>query len=123
YMAGFKALNEEIPMKEFMTFMGMNLLMNIEVAAICFGISSMNGKNKMGLGLGIALIFYVYDLIGRVVPDLKDSLFVGPYSYANASSIFSGKETDAMAVTCAVIITVIALASAFVIYDRRDLAS
>jgi ABC-2 type transport system permease protein len=123
YMAGFKALNEEIPMKEFMTFMGMNLLMNIEVAGICFGISALSGKNKMGMGLGLALIFYVYDLIGRVVPDLKDSLFIGPYSYANASTIFSGKETDAAAVAVAVIITVAAVISAFVIYDKRDLAS
>lgn len=123
YMAGFKALNEEIPMKEFMTFMGMNLLMNIEVAAVCFGISAISGKNKMGMGLGLALIFYVYDLIGRVVPDLKDSLFIGPYSYANASTIFSGKETDAAAVAVAVIITIAAVISAFVIYDKRDLAS
>ena len=77
----------------------------------------------MGMGLGLALIFYVYDLIGRVVPDLKDSLFIGPYSYANASNIFSGKETDAAAVAVAVIITIAAAISAFVIYDKRDLAS
>ena len=78
YIIGFTALGEELPATEFFTFMGMQLLMNFEIAAICFAISSISGKNRMGLGIGIAMICYFYDIIGRVVPDLKDYLFVGP---------------------------------------------
>lgn len=42
----------------------------------------------MGIGIGIAILFYGFDLIGRIIPDLKEYLFLGPYSYANASAIF-----------------------------------
>ncbi len=123
YVFGFVYLGEEVPMGEFVAFMLRQLLMNIEIAAICFGISAVSGKSKMGMGLGLTLVFYVYDLMGRVVPDLKDYLFIGPYSYANASEIFSGIEPEAIAFVVAVIVTVLGAGCAFFIYGKRDLAS
>jgi len=123
YIGGFVYLGEEVPADEFSTFMCMQLLMNVEIAAICFGISAISGKSKMGLGLGLALMFYFFDLIGRVVPDLKDYLFIGPYSYANASEIFTGTEIAAEALITAVIIDICFIIFAFVFYNKRDLAS
>ncbi|MCR5594619.1 MAG: ABC transporter permease [Lachnospiraceae bacterium] len=123
YAIGFVMLSEEIPTGEFVTFMLRQLLMNAEIAGICFAISSLSGKNRMGTGLGLAMIFYVYDLIGRVVPDMKDYLYLGPYSYANASEIFSGEKVSVSAVIIALIITVSGVIFAFVRYNKRDLAS
>ncbi len=123
YVSGFWYLGEELPTSEFVTFMLRQLLMNIEIAAICFAISAFSGKSKMGMGLGITLFFYVYDLMGRVVPDLKDYLFIGPYSYANASEIFSGIEVSASALILAVCVSVCATICAYVIFGKRDLAS
>ena len=123
YIGGFAVLGEDLPVKEFARFMGGQFLMNVEIAAICFAVSSLSGKNRMGLGIGIALIFYLYDIIGRVVPDLKDYIFVGPFSYANASEIFSGAEERPVAVILGVVIALLAGASAFICYDRRDLAA
>ena len=123
YALGFAILGEELPVKEFITFMSRQLLMNLEIGGICFGVSAISGKNSMGLGIGIAMIFYAFDLIGRVVPDLKDYLFMGPYSYANASEIFSGTDTSGKALVLAIFITSIGILFAFFYYDRRDLAS
>ncbi|MBQ9886113.1 MAG: ABC transporter permease subunit [Lachnospiraceae bacterium] len=123
YALGFVALGEGIPAKEFLTFMGMQLVMDIEIAAICFFVSALSGKNKMGLGLGIALICYMFDLIGRVVPDLKEYLFLGPYSFSNASEIFSGADISSKALIVAAAVTVLCIAGAFICYNRRDLAS
>jgi ABC-2 type transport system permease protein len=123
YIAGFIYLKEELPATEFTLFMTRQLLMNLEIAAMCFGISAISGKSRMGMGLGIALMFYVYDLIGRVVPDLKDYLFIGPYSYANASEIFSGIEAGVSAFIMAAVVMIIAVLFAFAFYEKRDLAS
>lgn len=123
YVCGFVYLKEEVPVKEFSAFMLRQLLMNVEIAAICFGISAISSKSKMGTGLGIALVFYVYDLMGRVVPDLKDYLFIGPFSYANASEIFSGIEVSASGLIVAAVVTVCSVAFAFMIFGKRDLAS
>lgn len=122
YAVGFAALKEEIP-EEFLSFMLRQLLMNIEIAGICFAISALSEKNKVGLGLGIALMLYFYDVIGRVVPDMKDYLFVGPYSYANASEIFSGAELEPVSIVIAVAVTILCGAFAYLCYNRRDLLS
>lgn len=123
YLLGFAVLGEEIPAAQFFTFMGRNLLMNVEVSAVCFFISSWSGKNRMGLGIGLALMCYFYDLMGRVVPDLKEWLFIGPYSYVNASEIFTDADTPVKAIVVAVIIAAAFIAGAFVRYNGRDLAS
>ncbi len=123
YLCGFVYLGEEVPASEFAAFMLRELIMNLEIAAVCFGVSAISGKSKMGMGLGITLIFYVYDLMGRVVPDLKDYLFIGPYSYANASEIFSGAEVSAASLVTAAIVFVCAVVTAFWVFEKRDLAS
>ena len=123
YMTGFYMLGEDMPMDEFFIFMGSQLLMNAEIAGICFGLSSLAGKNRIGLGLGLALLFYSYDVMGRVVPDLKESLFVGPYSYCNAAEIFTGADTPVKALVVACSVLVLGVLFAFWNYNRRDLAS
>ncbi|MCR5100568.1 MAG: ABC transporter permease [Butyrivibrio sp.] len=123
YLTGFAVLGEELSYKEFFIFMASQFVMNIEIAAICFGISSLSGKNRMGIGLGIALFFYLYDLMGRVVPDMKDYLFLGPYSYANASEIFSGTERPVLSFVTGYFIIIFVVLSSFIFYNKRDLAS
>ncbi len=123
YVCGFVYLGEEVPVPEFSAFMLKQLLMNVEIAAICFGISAISGKSKMGTGLGLALVFYVYDLMGRVVPDLKEYLFIGPYSYANASEIFSGAAVDVTALIVAFVVIICSVLFAFWVFGKRDLAS
>ena len=122
YVAGLVMLKEEIPADEFVTFMLRQLLMNLEVAAICFGLSSLAGKNRMGLGLGVALLFYLYDVLGRVVPDLKDYLFIGPYSYANASEIFTDAEFPVRGIVVGLIFIACGVVFAFFNFEKRDLA-
>ena len=123
YVLGFKILSEEMPMDQFFTFMGSQLLMNAEIAGICFGLSSLAGKNRIGLGLGMALLFYSYDVMGRVIPDLKESLFLGPYSYCNAAEIFTQADTPVKAMLVGAVVLILFVAFAFWNFNRRDLAS
>ena len=85
--------------------------------------SAISGKNRMGLGLGIALVCYAYDVMGRVVPDLKDYLFIGPYSYSNASEIFTGVATEGKAIVLAAAFLIGGVVFAFLRFNKRDLAS
>ncbi|MBQ1598297.1 MAG: ABC transporter permease subunit [Lachnospiraceae bacterium] len=122
YRAGCVLVGEELPVKEFCTFMGREFIMNLEIAAVCFFVSSVSRKNRMGLGIGIAMFTYVYDLIGRVVPSAGDYLFIGPYSYANAPEIFAGKAAKGEALVVAVAVTLVAAVASFICHGRRDLA-
>lgn len=123
YILGYAILGEELSWSEFLLFMGMQFLMNLEIAAICFAISSVNRKNKLGMGLGIALLFYFYDLMARVIPDLEDYIEIGPYSYANASQIFAGSKPETGAIVIGAAVIAVAIVLAYAGYLRRDLAS
>lgn len=123
YVLGFVILGEEIPAKEFILYHVMQIVMQIEVAAICYSMSAWMKKNKLGLGLGIVLLFYAYDMIARVIPDLSDYKIISPFSYANAADIFSTGEILGGAVLIGVIVLILSVGMAFVVYGKRDLAA
>ena len=123
YVLGFGCLGEEIPWKEMCRFLGSMLLMNVEVSAIALCLSACSSRNRMGVGLGLALVFYTFDLIGRVVPTMKDYLFLEPFSFTNASEIFAGKSVPEYSILVAVLITAAGIAAAYMVYLKRDLAS
>lgn len=122
YQIGFLALGEH-PGTKFIEYMFLQLLMNVEIAAICFLVSAICKKNKLGLGISIAMLMYIYDLMARVIPSLEKLLFLSPYSYANATSIFSDSGWSLQAIVVGVFITIISLAFAFQYYTKRDLLS
>ena len=80
-------------------------------------------KNKLGVGLGIVLLLYAYDLIARVIPDLSDSKVISPFSVANASEIFSTGEIEKTAAIIAAAVLIVSICIAYMGYTKRDLAS
>lgn len=123
YYIGIIVLGEDISFKEFFIYHLMQFFMNIEIAGICFCISSFMKKNKIGIGLGIVLMLYAFDLIARVIPDLDDYKVIGPFSYSNAADIFSGEKLELLAVIIGLSIFITTIVLAYVKYNKKDLAS
>lgn len=123
YCVGFGILGEDIPVKEYVMFHGMQLLMQIEISAICFAMSAFVKKNKLGIGLGIVMLLYAYDLMVRVIPDLQDYKIICPFAYANASDIISTGEITISAVIFGCVVLVVSVIAAFEVYVKRDLAA
>lgn len=122
YSLGILFIGDSIPLDRFIQFHAMQFLMNLEIAAICFAISAFNKKNKPGVGLGIVLLLYAYDMIARVVPDLSDYKFPSPFSYANAADILSTGNFETKSVLLGVVVLVVCVTAALADYTRRDLA-
>ena len=123
YLIGIAVLGEEMPMKELFLYHGMQCLMQLEIAAICYAISAFMRKNKLGTGLGIALLFYAFDLIARVIPDLSDYKIISPCSYANAADILSTGKIDETATIIGILVLVISICVSYMAYTKRDLAA
>lgn len=123
YLLGIAILGEEMPMKEFFVYHLMQLLMQLEIAAICYALSAFMKKNKLGLGLGIVLLLYAYDLIARVVPNISDYKMISPFSYANAADILSKSEISFSAVIIGVAFLLSCLCMSYAVYTKRDLAT
>lgn len=123
YKLGLVILNEEIPDKEFYLYHIMQILMQLEIAALCYAISACMKKNRLGLGLGIVLLLYAFDLIARAIPDLSDYKIITPFSYANAADVLSTGEIYNEAVVFGIVILVFSVCTSHVVYARRDLAA
>lgn len=123
YALGIVILDEKIMFDRFFLYHGMQLLMHLEIAGICFGISAFLKKNKLGIGLGIVMLFYAYDLMARIIPDLKDSKLISPFSYSNAADIFSTGELDVAALVLGMVVMVLSVIVAYIRYGKRDLAA
>ncbi len=122
YVCGIVILGEDIQFSRFFLYHGMQLLMHLEIAGICFGLSAFMKKNKLGIGLGIVLLFYAYDLMARVIPDLSDYKLLSPFSYANAADVFSTGEVESGALVLGMLVMVASVVVAYVRYTKRDLA-
>jgi len=121
YILGFALLGEDLPAKEYFLYHIMLVLMQTELAAICFAISAFMRKNRIGLGLGIVMLFYAYDLIARVIPDLEDYKIISPFSYANAADVLSTGEIPVSAVLLGGTVLIFGTGIAFGVYRAKDL--
>lgn len=122
YELGLLACDESLG-SDFLKYMLLQLLMNVEIAAICFVISAVSRSNKLGLGISIPLFLYVYDIMARAVSDLKDAIFITPFSYSNATSIFAGNKMDTVALLWGGGVIFLMTIGAGLIYHRRDLSA
>lgn len=122
YALGFVIMDEKIE-ADLATFIFFQFLMNLEVAAICSLISALSRKNKLGIGISVAMVLYAYDLMARVVPKLKDVMFISPFSYANATSIFAKEAYDKVAIGLGILVICVFAVTAWISYQNKDLAS
>ena len=123
YLCGITSLGEEMPWREFFLYHVLQMLMQLEVAAVCYAVSAFSKKNRLGAGLGIVLLLYAYDLVARVIPDLGDYKIISPFSYANAADVLGTGEVTLSAVVLGISILLIAVGMAHVVYGKRDLAA
>lgn len=121
YGMGFVLLGEALPGKELLLYYIMQLLMGLELAGICFAASAFSRQNRLGAGLGLVLLFYALNLVGRVAPKMESLSALSPFSYANASEILGAGELAAGGILLGAGVLAVALWAAFVKYTRKDL--
>ncbi|MBO5303110.1 MAG: ABC transporter permease subunit [Lachnospiraceae bacterium] len=123
YLTGISMLGEEIALKEFCLYHTLQFVMHLELAAICFTMSACMKKNRFGMGLGVVLFLYAYDLISKITPNLSDYKLLSPFSFANASDIFSTGKSDIAALILGGSILLGCICITLLLYKKRDLAA
>ncbi|MBR3469646.1 MAG: ABC transporter permease subunit [Lachnospiraceae bacterium] len=121
YAGGFAIMGEEIQGKHFWLMGATQFLMLIEIASICFCISAFSRKNRMGAGLGIAMIFFAMDIMCRIIPAIEDLKYVTPFYYCNATDIFTDEKLPAAGLAIAACAIVASLALSTFWYQKKDL--
>ncbi len=121
-LAGFLVVGKMPEGAYFARYHAMVFFMCLETGTICFGLSAAAAKKPVGAAVGLACVFYMMDLMCRVVPDLEKLKYITPFYYANAADIFAGEDFPAAAFGIGAAALVFALCLSFGVYRKKDLA-
>lgn len=97
-------------------------ILQIETAAVCFGLSAFLNNSGFGIGLGIAALFYFINILANLTDEMSFLKFFTPFSYTEGSDIIAEKSIPLSYLSVGLIITVISVIMAFYKYNRKDIA-
>lgn len=115
------AIGEEIPWKELNLLHLAYYILQVELAGICFGISAFMRKGSAGVGLGIAAVMYVLNLIANITEKAEFLKYVTPFGYCDGADIVSNGSLDGKWVVIGVTFGIIGVIAAYVRYMRKDI--
>lgn len=114
------AVGEEIPWKEISLLHLAYFLLQIELAGICFGCSAFLRRGSAGVGLGIAAMMYVLNLIANIADSAAFLKYITPFGYCEGADIVSSGTLDGAKLAVGGTITFAAIGTAYVKYTRKD---
>ena len=114
------AVGEDIPWKEILLLHLAYVLLQIEIASICFGISAFLRQGSLGVGLGLSIMLYFFNIIANISDSAEFLRFISPYGYAEGTEIVTNISLDGMLVLLGMLYGVIGVCAGYIQYNRKD---
>lgn len=115
------AVGETVPWKELSLIHAAYYLLQIELAGICSGISAFMRKGSVGVGLGIAAMMYVLNLIANIAESAEFLKYITPFGYCEGADIVKDKALNGAMVAVGMIFCAIGITAAYVKYTGKDI--
>ena len=97
------------------------LLMQIEIACICFGISAFITKGFYGLGIGTAMIFYFMNIISNLTEEAEVIKYITPFGYTDAAYIINENALEFKYLVTGLIISAIGIVLSYIKFTKKDI--
>lgn len=114
-------IGEEIPWKEVNLLHFAYCLLQLELAGICFGISAFLRRGSIGIGLGVAAMLYVLNLISNIADTAAFLKYITPFGYCEGADIVGNGSLDGTMVAIGMAMGITGIASAYLRYTRKDI--
>lgn len=121
--ASFALIGESIAVKEFLLIHLSYTLLQLQIAFICFGISAFLRQSGLGIGIGLATVFYFLNIISNITDKANFVKYFTPYAYAEASDILSKCQVDTKLLLLGIVYSAVGIAAAFIYYSRKDISA
>ena len=115
-------IHEDFSWKEFTLLHLSYLLLQIEIAGICFGVSAALKNGSTGVGLGIAAVMYFLNIIANITDKAEFLKYITPFGYAEGTDIVTDGCIDTGYLIPGMIYCIAGIAAAYVIYCRKDIS-
>ncbi len=116
-------IKEEIFWKELILFHLAYLLMQFEIAGICFGISAFIKKSGIGIGIGIAGLMYLLNIISNISEDAKSLKYLTPFGYTECSDIINDQKINIKYLIPGMLIMIVCIIIGYIKYSKKDISA
>lgn len=96
-------------------------LMQLEIAAITFGISAFIRSSGMGVGLGLATTMYFVNIIANLMDETKFLKYITPFGYTDGAEIINSQAIPAGYLSVGMLAGAIATVCAYIKYTKKDI--
>lgn len=119
----FVIIGEDLAWKEFLLLHLAFFVLQVEIACICFGISAFLHRSGIGIGLGLAGLFYFINIIHNISGSAEFLKYCTPFAYADASNIVADARIDGGLLLLGLVLSVAGIVGGFVKYVKKDIAA
>ena len=116
-------INHDVEWGTLLLFHVAYLLMQLEIAGICFGLSAFLSKSGLGIGIGIASVMYFLNIVANISDDAKFLKYITPFGYTEGADIINDQALKAEYLIPGMILMVIGIVVAYIWYCRKDINS
>ncbi len=120
-IASIAWIGEEIPWKEVNLLHLAYFLVQVELAGLCFGISAFLRRGGLGIGLGIAIVMYFFNLLANISESAEFLRYVTPFGFAESADIVSNGGLDWKLVGIGMTAAAVGIGCAYWKYRRKDI--
>ena len=115
------AVGESVDAKVMLLLFLAYFMMQIEISAVTFGISAFLKGNGLGIGLGIAVLMYFFNIMANLTENAKFLKYITPFGYTEGADIISNSAIEVKYLAAGLVFTVTGLVAAFLKYRKKDI--
>ncbi len=114
-------IGEEADIKTLAMLFLAFFLMQLEVAAVTFGISAFLRRGSLGIGLGLAAVFYFMNIVANLIDETKFLKYITPFGYTESADIIADGALNGGCLAVGVALAALGIILAFWKYGRKDI--
>ncbi|MGN0573662.1 MAG: ABC transporter permease subunit [Acutalibacteraceae bacterium] len=115
------AIGEKVPIKTVSLLFLSYYIMQLEIAGLTFGISAFISRGGIGIGLGLATVFYFMNIISNLSEKADFLKYLTPFGYTDGSEIIAENAIDIKFLSAGVALIAVGVTVGFIKYTKKDI--
>lgn len=121
-IVGAFAVGVEFEISEMLLILLAYFLMQLEITAITFGLSSVVKKGGIGIGIGVGFAFYFLGILSKLADSVEFVKYLTPFGFADSAYILSEGKLEIAPLLIGFGFSALGIAFAYYYYNKKDIA-